>query len=378
MRGFGRITGRVTVRQGVGLLASSLALVALLTLLAVGAAGAQTPADSLAADPLVQVEDLLRQAAKLNARRVLPTGYRNVEKRLEDAQRSALAADDMAALLVDARRLANQAEYLRSLEDARSPLEAIANRFDLTLYEVAHLEDLPFDRGTSGEKAAAQLLAQLAQIRRTRRAQTDSLRVQLANLQETAVGRVAAQDSLITSLRVEISDLRRRLWETELRAGVAEADRSAAESALRRRQAREAAVKEIGTDLGEQNGTVILTPGGDIVLQVHGLQFGVGSTQLKEGQNKLLDKLAAAIGRFPGAGIRVEGHTDDTGSRNVNLDLSQKRATTVAQALARRLKVDPQVIVTVGHGPDRPLASNATDAGRARNRRIDVVITPAP
>ncbi len=346
----------------------------LVAVLAAGLAAAQPASGE--PEALVQVEELLKQAEKLGARRDLPGGYRGVEKRLEEARRAPLSADDTTALLSDARRLANRAAYVHSLKDARSPLEAIANRFDLTMHEAAAIAGVPLEASLSGEEASTHLLEGLTQARHRRQTQTDSLRVQIASLRELTGGRVAAQDSLITSLRVEISDLRRRLWETELRAGVAEADRSAAESALTRRQDQEQAVKEIGEDLGARNGNVVLTPAGDIVLQVFGLQFGVGSAQLKTGQSALLDKLATAIARFPGAAVRVEGHTDDTGTRAANVELSQKRASVVAQALAQRLQVDVDSIPTIGHGPDKPLASNATDEGRARNRRIDVVITP--
>lgn len=352
----------------------ALLLMVLVSLSGAALVGAQT---APVADPLVQVEELLQRAGKLGARRDLPGGYRSLEKRLDAARKTPLGPEDMDVLLADARQLANRAAFIKSLSAARSPVEAIATRYDLTMHEVAALEDIPLDPGLSGDEASTRLLEALTKMRHIRQVEADSLRVHLSSLRELTGGRVAAQDSLITSLRVEISDLRRRLWETELRAGVAEADRSASESALTRRQNRETAVKEIGTDLGERNGTVVMTPAGEIILQVHGLQFGVGSTQLKNGQSGLIDKLAAAVRRFPGAAVRVEGHTDDTGSRSVNVELSEKRASVVAQAIAQRLQVDAATIATVGHGPDRPVASNATDEGRARNRRIDVVITPA-
>ena len=54
--------------------------------------------------------------------------------------------------------------------------------------------------------------------------------------------------------------------------------------------------------------------------------------------------------------------------------LSRRRAETVAALMAEKLAVDATTILTVGHGPDRPIAPNDTAAGRARNRRIDVVI----
>jgi outer membrane protein OmpA-like peptidoglycan-associated protein len=135
-------------------------------------------------------------------------------------------------------------------------------------------------------------------------------------------------------------------------------------------------VKEIRKDLGEDAGDVLMTPDGAIILQVHGLSFSVGSAQLKPGQEALVGKLVEAIGRFPGAKVRVEGHTDDTGNRAANLALSEQRAQTVATQLAKKLGIAADQIPTVGYGPDKPVAPNSTPEGRARNRRIDVVITP--
>jgi outer membrane protein OmpA-like peptidoglycan-associated protein len=173
---------------------------------------------------------------------------------------------------------------------------------------------------------------------------------------------------------VELSSLRRNLWETQLRAGMAEADRSAAESDLEQVRERQEAVRSLGAQFGPQEAEVLLTPQGDIIIRVFGLAFGVGSAQLQEEHSPLLDKLSAAVERFPDRSLRVEGHTDDTGGREANLRLSRRRAETVAALLASRLGRDPASIETEGAGPDRPIASNATPEGRARNRRIDLIL----
>jgi outer membrane protein OmpA-like peptidoglycan-associated protein len=113
-----------------------------------------------------------------------------------------------------------------------------------------------------------------------------------------------------------------------------------------------------------------------VVLRVHGIAFGVGSAQVRAGQDDLVARLADAIALFPGAAVRVEGHTDDTGGRDANLRLSRRRAETVAVLLADRLGRAAESLATDGFGPDRPVALNSTPEGRALNRRIDVVIAP--
>ncbi len=91
-----------------------------------------------------------------------------------------------------------------------------------------------------------------------------------------------------------------------------------------------------------------------------------------------MDKIVSAIGMFPAGKVRVEGHTDDTGSNDANLRLSRRRAETVARLLEQKLTRESGSIATEGFGPNKPIALNSTPEGRALNRRIDVVIYEIP
>lgn len=339
-----------------------------------GAVWAQEATPS-AGGALARARALRDEARQFGARNTLPSAWSAYEKRLADLERGPASAEALAELEEEGRRLVNRATFLQQVRDARSPLEALLARYDRALVEIAALEQVPLEATISGDEAAIRLLDLLEQERQRRQALIDSLTVRNRHLNELAGGRVAAQDSLITALRVELSAVRHRLWETELRAGIAEADRGAAEDALSRRQAREAALQEILADLDGKAGAV-MRPDGTIVLQVHGIDFAVGAANLAPGQAELMNKLAAAVRRFPGAVVRVEGHTDDTGSRAANLSLSQRRAATIAGGIERRLSLPEGSIETSGHGPDQPVAPNSTAEGRARNRRIDIVIAP--
>jgi outer membrane protein OmpA-like peptidoglycan-associated protein len=75
--------------------------------------------------------------------------------------------------------------------------------------------------------------------------------------------------------------------------------------------------------------------------------------------------------------VVIEGHTDSTGSENLNRKLSQKRAESVRQYFIHNGVLPAGKMTSQGYGSSRPLASNATARGRAVNRRIDVVIKPA-
>ena len=73
--------------------------------------------------------------------------------------------------------------------------------------------------------------------------------------------------------------------------------------------------------------------------------------------------------------MQVIGHTDSTGTQSYNMDLSQRRARAVAGILTAG-GVAPNRIAASGMGPSQPVASNATEAGRAQNRRVEIVIRP--
>jgi outer membrane protein OmpA-like peptidoglycan-associated protein len=114
-----------------------------------------------------------------------------------------------------------------------------------------------------------------------------------------------------------------------------------------------------------------------IVLTVGDVLFDVGQATLKPGAITEITRLAQFLQENPDRAVRIEGHTDSTGSIETNLVLSQRRADSVANALIAA-GVDPARIVPVGLGPDFPIASNATVAGRQQNRRVEVVIENPP
>jgi outer membrane protein OmpA-like peptidoglycan-associated protein len=257
-------------------------------------------------------------------------------------------------------------------------MEALLGRFDQALGEIGTLYGIRMDPVLSGTNLARDIIDKLNTENLQRQILVDSLTVSNRRLTEAVGGRSAAQESLITALQVEVSSLRRQLWETELRVGVAEADRSAAESVLTKKQERDTAIAGIRSSFTAEEGEILLMPGGEVVMQVYGISFGVGSSSLKPGQDGLVDKIVAAIQMFPAAEVRVEGHTDDTGSHDANLRLSRRRAETVARLLEQKLGRDEGNLTTEGFGPDKPIALNSTPEGRAMNRRIDVVIAGNP
>ncbi len=104
------------------------------------------------------------------------------------------------------------------------------------------------------------------------------------------------------------------------------------------------------------------------------LNFDSGEVVLTPEGSATLDAIATTLNAYPNATVRLDGHTDNVGDRAANVDLSLGRATAVARQLSER-GVDPARMTTAGFGPDRPVASNDSEAGRAQNRRLELTVT---
>ncbi|MFT3773063.1 MAG: OmpA family protein [Minicystis sp.] len=104
------------------------------------------------------------------------------------------------------------------------------------------------------------------------------------------------------------------------------------------------------------------------------VQFDTGKATIKKVSDPLLDKVAAVFKAHPEIRkVEVQGHTDNKGSRPANKQLSQARADAVAKALVKR-GIEKKRLVAKGYGQDVPIADNATEAGRAENRRVQFKI----
>lgn len=105
------------------------------------------------------------------------------------------------------------------------------------------------------------------------------------------------------------------------------------------------------------------------------INFSTGQSSLTENAKTIIDlKFADVIKQFGGVKVRVEGNTDSTGSRATNKRLSEARANAVVDYLTKTYNIDKNRFITVGNGPDKPVAgceSNSTDECRARNRRTE-------
>jgi len=116
--------------------------------------------------------------------------------------------------------------------------------------------------------------------------------------------------------------------------------------------------------------------GNSLIIRLRAIQFPVGKSVIMPDNYPLLSKIQQSIRIFGEPDVVIEGHTDSTGSNELNEHLSQQRSESVRQYLLANKTLSYDRIVAVGYGSSKPLASNATEEGRAVNRRIDVIIKP--
>ena len=102
------------------------------------------------------------------------------------------------------------------------------------------------------------------------------------------------------------------------------------------------------------------------------VNFDVDKATLRPDAQPVIEQVVALMAADPELRLAIEGHTDDTGSAERNRELSTARARSVLGALVGG-GIDPARLSSAGFGPDRPLADNASDEGRAKNRRVELV-----
>jgi outer membrane protein OmpA-like peptidoglycan-associated protein len=111
-----------------------------------------------------------------------------------------------------------------------------------------------------------------------------------------------------------------------------------------------------------------------LVSEIGGVQFATATANLNPPARETLARFSGIVASYPELRFTIEGHTDNVGSDATNSELSLRRALSVRDYLiglgvaASRIDVD-------GYGPSRPVADNSTVQGRARNRRVEIVIS---
>lgn len=113
-----------------------------------------------------------------------------------------------------------------------------------------------------------------------------------------------------------------------------------------------------------------------IVTKRISVYFDTGKYNLDDNSKLILEQAAELAQTFGSTYIRVSGNTDNVGSRQSNIELSRKRAQAVVNYLVKEFNFPKDKFIVAGNGPDKPVANNKTEEGRAKNRRTDFEVVP--
>lgn len=128
--------------------------------------------------------------------------------------------------------------------------------------------------------------------------------------------------------------------------------------------------------LAASEATAVRREGNLLAIVLKGdLTFDTDSTVVKPGLYKELDRIAGVIVQYPQTLIRIEGHTDSSGTETYNQNLSERRAGNVRNLLVQR-GVPYGKMEVIGYGESLPVATNDTEAGRQKNRRVEIKVAP--
>jgi outer membrane protein OmpA-like peptidoglycan-associated protein len=316
---------------------------------------------AIKAQYLSQTRALLAEAEEARVPRAAPRTYEKARSLLAEAERE-LSENRYDTDLP--RSLAQQANY-----EARHAIY-LAGLIERLRGEDQSLEDLILsyeqpllDIGAAADKAA-QLDQGIEPVVTELVAYIEGLREQAAQ----SVRDLSDTRARVGDLEEEIRDLDQRLGGVS-QERVALVQRLEAEERIREQFA--AIENMFGRDEAR-----VSREGNRMVIRLVGLTFQSGQDVVRPTYRPLLEKLKQAAEVFPRSQITIEGHTDSYGGDESNLALSRRRAEAVSVFLTNELNVPAFRFSSVGYGETQPIANNDTEQGRARNRRIDVIIEP--
>ncbi len=316
---------------------------------------------AIKAQYLSETRRLLADADRARVGRYAPITLGKAKQLLADAERELNENRYDTDLPRNLARRANYeakhaiylSEIVRKVRDRDLTAEQLVLQWEAPLRQIAGVADIQPDMETGPDRLAAELVAHFENQAR-----------ELQALQQEK----AENETRMADMEEELRVLDERL-------GGATAERAALiqrlEAQARVKQQFERVEKMFSSDEAR-----VFRQGDNIILRLVGLTFDSGASQIRPANFELLGKVEKAIDVFPRSELIIEGHTDSHGGDDLNQKLSQERAESVQQYMINAMRIPTYRLIATGYGETRPVASNETEAGRARNRRIDIVIKP--
>lgn len=357
----------------------------LLGILTVAACAAPGPPPKELVDARLAIQDA--KAAK--ADQLATHTYDSAAAHLDFANKSWEKDHDASAVLYRARLAeaeARNAQYAAETQMAEETIRRETNRKtrnDIAIRDAellllrakernAELERL---KTVASEREQALLntnAALTAEQARAARAEREALEAAKLREQQEKMAALTAEQARAVRAEREAA----RLREEQEKMATLTAEQARAESAEREaaklREEQEKMRAELNTTLSrlakvreEARGTIITLPGN--------IFFNVNKADVKPAMQEKLTEISKALAAVPEQYLLIEGHTDSDGPSEYNLILSEQRAQSVRSILLAG-GIAPERIETKGYGQDRPVAPNSTAAGKAQNRRVEIVL----
>ena len=316
---------------------------------------------AIKAQYLSETRQLLSDADRRRVGRYAPLTLGQAKQLLADAERelneNRYDTDLPRSLAMRANYEAKHAIYLSEIvlrvRDKDMTAEQLVLAWEEPMRAVAGAADVIPDMQDGPDRLAAELVAFVENLRNEKQA--------LQQENDENASRVA--------------DMEEELRVLDERLGGATAERAA----LIQRIEAQARIKEQFEQIEKMfhnEEARVFRQGNTIIMRLVGLQFDSGASQLKPANFDLLAKVEKAIDVFPRSELIIEGHTDSHGGDDLNQKLSQERAESVQQYMINAMRIPSYRLIATGYGETRPVASNETESGRQKNRRIDIVIKP--
>lgn len=277
-------------------------------------------------------------------------------------------ADDVEGTESKVSTLTERSDYSKlqaiAIDEDDNPAELVQARYAVAIADSAGADLYAPDQYkiAADKLGAAQLAAS---------SKKNSERKTAPNLAREAViaGEDARRAAMIGAAEAQ-AEAERLAVATAAASAAAEAERvrAEAENAARTRN-------ELYTRLNAALPTTVTERG--LVSEIGGVQFATGTANLSAAAREGLARFSGIVASYPGLRFTVEGHTDNSGSIAVNNELSLRRAIAVRDYLIGQ-GVAASSIDVAGLGPSRPVADNASADGRARNRRVEIIVSGGP
>jgi outer membrane protein OmpA-like peptidoglycan-associated protein len=203
----------------------------------------------------------------------------------------------------------------------------------------------------------------------------DEIELDLITYIENMQSKAQSLEQEVDANILRLADMEEEIRTLDARLGGATEERAALVQRLEAQALVKAQFEQVEKMFG-RNEARVFREGNNVILRLVGLTFDSGKAEIKQNDFDLLAKVEKAIDVFPRSELIIEGHTDSYGGDQSNQRLSQERAESVQQYMINAMRLPSYRLIATGYGETNPVANNETESGRARNRRIDIVIKP--